>query len=304
MDVVETSWQALLAAFPNGWPERLNTLSFSESAQAELEPRFEANWLKQANAHLGLDPEGLAALIDLASAVWQDDLLRRYALVTSHFLFNTGDAELRAFTWPEDHPLLCSLEHGGLFYLLCYITYIDAALQVYREQRIPLDLFSKTVGGLRKGIETTADGNLRFTNLEYLIWLCEGKVISINGLTYLPGIWKDQYSIWRNGLSGELREEAITEGAAADQLSLAMAAKARGLDINLWQLKLKPRDKVMQVLAIDLSLQVADIRHSMAQADRFFKDSDHFYNFVAFDFRCCEAAHPLWQQTVVLREEL
>lgn len=296
--------QSLLSSFPESWPARLNGLSYSETKLAELKPRFEENWFRQTNLHLDLTDEQLTALIELADEIWSNETLRLYSLVTSHFLFNASDNELLTFTWPIEAIEKTGIRHNGLFYLLSYLTHIDTAIQIYREQRITLDLFAQTAARIKDFIHVDRDGQFVFSNYVYLSWLCEGKVISINGLLYLPGRWEDNYSIWRNGLSGELREEAIPAGKAQDHMAIIAAAKDQGLDLNLWQLKLKPSDKVLTVIDMRDNLTEAEINHSLVQADRFFKDPDHFHNFVAYDFRSCRTSIHEREEAVILREEL
>ena len=149
-----------------------------------------------------------------------------------------------------------------------------------------------------------AEGSYRYSDYDYLGWLCEGKLINLNGILYLPSRWEDNYSIWRNGLTGELHEEEIADGRASGQMNLAAAAKERGLDRNVWQLNLTPGDKTLAILDMNQDLQTDDVNYSLVLADRFFKDPDHFHNFVAYDFRACQRSVNDGNLTVVLREEL
>ncbi len=304
MNVVNISVDTLLSVFPGSWPERLKGLHYSESSLAELKPRFENNWIRQSNLHLNLPEEAVTALGELADLVWSNETLRHFSLASSHFLFNAGDKDLRAFDWSIRIFDQFNLTNRGLFYLLSYLTHIDNAISVYREQRIPLDFFAETAGRIKSVIKREEDGSYHFSDYEFLCCLCEGKVINLNGVFFIPSKWEDCYGIWRNGLTGELREVEIARGQATDQISLTTRAREQGLDLNLWQLKLKPGDKILMLLEANKTHCSNDISHSLVLADRFFKDPDHFHNFVAFDFRTCRGGDSIRNLTIVLREEL
>ena len=289
--------------FPEPWSERLRVQRYNESTLAEMQAHFEENWYQQIDQSINLEASHLAALIDLAATVWEDDGLRHYALICGHFFFNASERELQAFTWPQEILQRLNVKSSGLFYLLCYLSRFDQAISVYREQRISLDTFNQTANRISHLIKSDDSGAYYFEEHGLLAWLCQGKIVNIGGLIYLPDRWNERVAIWRNGLDASLREEVLADTDGTDPLSLAQTAKAHCLDLNVWQLKLKPADKVLKIVAMKEGIEESDILHSLNIADRFYKDSDHFYNFVAYDFRSCLNVNHAFVDKLILREE-
>lgn len=303
MSVVEIDIDKLYALFPEPWSKRLSALSFSESKLSELKPRFEENWYLQCSQSLNLKDEHIRALIDLADLIWKEDSLRRMALISRHFLFNASELELEQFTWSTDFLADAGIKDSGLFYLLAYISGFDAAIGVYREQRIALDLFTSTAQALNDYIELQ-DNGFTYTNNRLLALLCEGKLIALGGVVFLPSKWEELNTIWRNGLNGDLEEKLLPDTISLDLQAILNHGREEGMDLNTWQLKLKPTDKILLVLGASESLTQSDIKHALGQADRFYKDSDHFYNFTAFDCRQVPLVKEALGVSLVLREEL
>lgn len=303
MSAIEVDIESLYEMFPEPWASRLSAITYSESKLEEMQARFEGNWYQQIDQSIGLEPAHLEALIRLANDVWANHRLRHYAFICGHFLFNASESELKEFTWPLDNLTGLDIESSGLFYLLCYLSRFDQAIAVYREQRISLDSYSQTANRISHLIRSDEDGHYYFNEHGLLAWLCQGKIINISGLIYLPDRWNERKAIWRNGLDGALREDAPADGEGTDPLSLAQVAKAHGMDLNVWQLKLKPGDKVLRVVAMKEELTESEIHHSLNYADRFYKDADHFYNFVAYDFRSCLNVNQSFEDKIILREE-
>lgn len=303
MSAVDLDIESFYKLFPEPWPSRLASLNYSEVKLSEMQAHFEQNWYQQIDQSIGLNDEHLSALTRLAADVWSDELLRHFALICGHFLFNASDKELNSFDWSTETLELFNIKSKGLFYLLCFLSRFDQAIAVYREQRISLEAFCQTANRIGHLIEDDGEDGYRFNEHGLLALLCQGKIINIGGLVYLPERWTDRKAIWRNGLDGSLREEVLNEGEGSDPLSLLQAAKSHGLDVNVWQLKVKPGDKILKIVFMNDEIEEAEAHHSLSIADRFFKDPDHFHNFVAYDFRFCTNVNPAFTDQVVLREE-
>lgn len=301
LSMSEFTVQSLTGIFPEPWPERLAVIRYSDAKLDELKSRYESNWYHQTTQSMGFSEAIHDKVIQLAEQVWTDPLARHYSLISRHFLFHAADSELDAFTWSTDCLANAEFEDKALFFVMIYLSAVDLGIQVYREQRIPLDLYHATAAWVFSSFfERTVSME---ESHQRLAWLCQGKISRLGHLVYLPGRWDGLHAVWRNGISGELRDIQLSV-ASSGLDNLIQDARTEGLDLNLWQLKLKPNDRVLQVIDQETELSEADWYYSLEQANRFYKDSLHYHNFVAYDFSSCPVRQHSEDRQLVLREEL